>query len=82
MRKFRYVGTISPVSMKGKGVVKRGDIVNFKDEEIVGLSSENWQEVSIPTFKKEVDAFSKHTGKRIFRQPKIKNKGGENNDTT
>jgi hypothetical protein len=65
MAKYRYKGTISEVGMKGKGVVKRGDIVNFSDAEAASLSPENWEKVET-TFDHKLQSNTGHVRKRVF----------------
>lgn len=67
MRKYKYIGTVNNVSLKGKGIIKIGDVVSFSDQEAAGLSASNWQEVK-NVMKKEVKTFSDgQTSKKVYK---------------
>lgn len=54
MPKYKYVGSISPVGMRNKGLIKTGDIIDFTENEVVGLSSENWEKIKIKSFDEKI----------------------------
>ena len=59
--KLEYIGSISPVALKGKGLIKRGDIVDFDEQQVPTLSNENWKKVENPTFDKKTKTFSEQS---------------------
>jgi len=70
MAKYKYVGSINNVSVQGKGIVKRGDIVTFTDGEMETVSKENWTKVErVKSFDRKLNEFPKH-GVREVRQKK------------
>lgn len=72
MSKYRYKGAVSPVSVKGRGLVKRGDVVDFSENEISGLSKENWELESENVFNNKSTNFPRKTGKKVFHKKKKK----------
>ena len=80
MPKFRYIGTINSVGMKDKGIIKRGDVVNFTEQEAQTLSSENWEPTEIKTFDRKLTSFpssNKHINKPRKRTTTYKHRKKE-----
>lgn len=67
MVRMRYIGEVGSVGVPGKGIVRRGDVVEFDDREVAGLSNVNWVRVNIETFDAKA-AEDKHVKKRVVKR--------------
>ena len=70
MTKYKYIGSIQNVGLMGKGLIKRGDIIEFNDTEAEGLSKDNWQKVEEYKSGKVKDFSTSTTRKKVYYKHK------------